>query len=131
MPDQYKKERKSWYVLANLSENCLMWSLIMLSIGLCNQTGSNWKPNHSLIPNVHSIIVTIRLMFSVTLCPKVITLSSFNCSTCLGLQKEWETKWQRDRKTKKQQRKETLNWWWYLFNDRTSFKMALVMPCLT
>ena len=58
-------------------------------MGQCFQIILDWQvSNHSLIPNVNLHIAMICLMLSVYLCPKVITLRSFHCTSFYY--KHWE-----------------------------------------
>ena len=60
----------------------LMWSQLMLSSAYCDQIAKDPFAQHyniSLCKN--PVIVIIQLMISVSLSPKVITLSSFHCIT--------------------------------------------------
>jgi hypothetical protein len=64
-----------------------MLSLIMLSFIYCDQTdpylpSPKWLSLRYFIPEEESLVVIIRLMLSLSLCPKVITLSGFHY-TCI------------------------------------------------
>ncbi len=70
-----------------LSGSRLMWSLIMLSFGYCDQIYPDYPISNNSLFFIHrkSVIVIIRLIFSLYLGPKVITLNGFHWSVTLKL----------------------------------------------